>query len=85
MTFCGAKSADELYERMKSIPMPVMIWEGGKDPLAKAEDALKVAQTIPGASLLTYQHLGHGGADEMPELAARDCDRFFRDTEGRIL
>ena len=34
---------------------------------------------------LAYQHLGHGGADECPELAARDCDRFFRDTEGRIL
>ena len=28
---------------------------------------------------------GHGGADEMPELAARDCDRFFKDVEGRIL
>ena len=53
--------------------------------LATAENALKVAQAIPGASLLTYQHLGHGGADECPEMAARDCDRFFRDTENRLL
>ncbi len=85
MTCCGAKSAEELYERLAKIPVPVLIWNGGLDPLARAEDALKVAQTIPGASLLTYQHLGHGGADECPELTARDCDRFFRDTEGRIL
>lgn len=85
MTCCGAKSAEELYEKLSKIPVPTLIWIGGLDPLAKAEDGLKVAQTIPGASLLTYQHLGHGGADECPELCARDCDRFFRDVEGRIL
>ena len=85
MSCCGAKSEQELYDRLAKIPFPTMIWNGGLDPLAKPEDALKIAQTIPGASLLTYQHLGHGGADECPEMAARDCDRFFRDTEGRIL
>lgn len=85
MTCCGAGSREELLERASHISFPVLIWEGGLDPLAKVEDALALAQAIPGASLLTYQHLGHGGADECPELAARDCDRFFRDTEGRIL
>lgn len=39
------------------------IWEighvAGFDSLATAENALKVAQAIPGASLLTYQHLRH--------------------------
>ena len=85
MSCCGAKSEEEFYAKLAAIPFPVLIWIGGHDPLAKAEDALKIAQTIPGASLLTYQHLGHGGADECPELAARDCDRFFRDTEGRNL
>lgn len=85
MTCCGAKSAEEFYEKMSKINLPVLIWIGGLDPLAKAEDGLKIAQTIPGASLLTYQHLGHGGADECPEMAARDCDRFFKDVEGRIL
>lgn len=85
MTCCGAKTKEELMEKLSKIPVPVLIWIGGLDPLAKAEDALEVAQIIPGASLLTYQHLGHGGADECPELAARDCDRFFKDTEQRIL
>ncbi len=85
MTCCGAKSEEEMYAKLAQIPVPVLIWNGGLDQLAKTENALKVAQTIPGASLLTYQHLGHGGADECPEIAARDCDRFFRDTEGRIL
>lgn len=85
MSCCGAKSREEFYEKLSKIPVPTLIWIGGLDPLAKAEDALKVAQAIPGASLLTYQHLGHGGADECPEMAARDCDRFFKDIEGRIL
>lgn len=85
MTCCGAASEAELLEKLSRVPVPVMIWNGGLDPLAKVENSLKVAQAIPGASLLTYQHLGHGGADECPELAARDCDRFFYDTEGRIL
>ena len=85
MTGCNAKSQEELLERLHEIPFPVLIWEGGKDPLATPEAALEVAQAIPGAQYLLYQHLGHGGADEMPELTARDCDRFFKDVEGRIL
>lgn len=85
MTCCGAKSEEELLEKLSYIPVPTMIWIGGLDPLATAENALKVAQAIPGATLHTYQHLGHGGADECPELCARDCDRFFKDTAGRIL
>lgn len=85
MSCCGATSESDFYEKLSRIPVPTLIWNGGLDPLARAEDALKVAQAIPGASLLTYQHLGHGGADECPEIAARDCDRFFRDTQGRIL
>lgn len=85
MSCCGAGTEEEFYSALSKIPVPTLIWNGGLDPLAKAENALKVAQTIPGASLLTYQHLGHGGADECPELCARDCDRFFRDIQGRIL
>lgn len=85
MTCCRANSEQEMLEKLAGIHVPVLIWLGGLDPLATAENALKVAQVIPGASLLTYQHLGHGGADECPEMAARDCDRFFRDTENRLL
>jgi len=85
LTCLGAKSEAEMYAKLAEITIPVLIWNGGKDKNVPVENALKVAQTIPGASLLTYQHLGHGGADECPWIAARDCDRFFRDTEGRIL
>lgn len=85
MTGCNAKSEEELLERLHEINFPVMIWEGGLDPLATPEAALQCAKAIPGAVYLMYQHLGHGGADEMPELAARDCDRFFKDVEGRVL
>ena len=83
MSVCEAKSQEEVDERLRNLHVPLMIWYGGKD--RAAEMALRSCQLVPGASLLTYQHLGHGGADECPEIAARDCDRFFRDTEGRIL
>lgn len=85
MTACEAETEEEFYGKLAQIPVPVMILNGVLDPLAKVEDCLKIAKTIPGAQLLTYQHLGHGGPDECPEMIARDCDRFFKDTEGRIL
>lgn len=85
MCACDVKSEKELYEKMSKIPFPTMILCGGLDPLATADKCLEVAQAIPGARLLVYQHLGHGGPDECPELIARDCDRFFKDTQERIL
>ena len=85
MVCCDARSEDDFYDRLSKIPFPVMILNGALDPLARVEDCLKIAKVIPGALLLIYQNLGHGGPDECPEIVARDCDRFFRDTEGRIL
>ena len=64
---------------------PVLIWQGGLDPISPTDAALEVAQAIPGGQLLVYQHYGHGAADECPEIAARDIDRFFKDSENRIL
>lgn len=85
MTGCGAKSQEELLERLHEISFPVLIWQGGLDPISPTDAALEVAQAIPGGQLLVYQHYGHGAADECPEIAARDCDRFFKDSLGRIL
>lgn len=85
MMACEVESEEEFYEKLAQIPFPVMILNGVLDPIEKVEDCLKIAKMIPGAQLLTYQHLGHGGPDECPELVARDCDRFFKDTQGRIL
>jgi pimeloyl-ACP methyl ester carboxylesterase len=85
MSGCDAATEEEFYDQLSKIPVPVMIINGIQDPLSKVEKALKVAQIIPGAELLTYQNLGHGGPDEYPEMIARDCDRFFKDIVGRIL
>lgn len=81
MTCCDVESEEELYQKLSEISFPVMIWNGELDPAAKAADCLRVSQAIPGAVLLMYQNLGHGGADECPELTARDCDRFFHDCQ----
>ena len=78
MTCCDAESEEELYAKLSKLSFPVMIWNGGLDPAAKAEDCLRVAQAILGAVLHIYQSLGHGGADECPVVTAKDCDRFFK-------
>ena len=85
MTGCHAKSQAELIERLHEIDFPVLIWQGGLDPISPTDAALEVVQAIPGAKFIVYQHYGHGSADECPEVAARDIDRFFKDSENRIL
>lgn len=85
MSCCDAKTREEFYETMAKISVPVLFLHGMLDPLAKIEDVVRLSQVIPGSQIKAYQNLGHGGGDECPEIFARDCDRFFRDTEGRVL
>ena len=85
MSCCDAKTREEFYETMAKISVPVLFLHGMLDPLAKIEDVIRLSQAIPGSQIKAYQNLGHGGGDECPEIFARDCDRFFRDTEGRVL
>lgn len=85
MSACEAQTEEEFYKKIAAISVPLLLINGVLDPLAKVEDALKIAKLVPGARMLTYQHLGHGGPDECPEMIARDCDRFFRDVEDYVL
>lgn len=85
MSCCDAKTREEFYETMAKISVPVLFLHGMLDPLAKIEDVVRLSQAIPGSQIKAYQNLGHGGGDECPEIFARDCDRFFWDTEGRVL
>lgn len=85
MSCCDAKTREEFCETMAKISVPVLFLHGMLDPLAKIEDVVRLSQAIPGSQIKAYQNLGHGGGDECPEIFARDCDRFFRDTEGRVL
>ena len=85
MSCCDAKTREEFYETMAKISVPVLFLQGMLDQLAKIEDVVRLSQAIPGSQIKAYQNLGHGGGDECPEIFARDCDRFFRDTEGRVL
>lgn len=82
---CYEQTEAGFYAALGKLAFPVMILNGMLDPLATMAESLKIAKAIPGCVLLAYQQLGHGGMDECPEQAARDCDRFFRDTQGRVL
>jgi pimeloyl-ACP methyl ester carboxylesterase len=85
MSGSDAKTEEEFHRQLSEMDVPLMLLNGMLDPLSTPEKALKVASLMPGAKLVTYQHWEHAGPDECPEEAARDCDRFFRDIEGRIL
>ncbi len=85
MSGSDAKTEEEFYADMAKINFPVLIVNGIRDDLSTTEKAVKAASVIPGAKLITYEHFEHAGPDECPEIVARDCDRFFRDTAGRVL
>lgn len=85
MSGSNASTQEEFDKQLSEMDVPLLIVNGVKDHLSTVEQAMHVAKLVPGAKLITYQHLGHAGPDECPELIARDCDRFFRDIEGRIL
>ena len=85
MTACDASSEEDFYNKLSQLHFPLMLLNGVLDPLSRVEDALKIAKVVPGCQLLTIQHWGHGGPDECPEITARICDRFFKDTENEIL
>lgn len=82
---CYADTQEAFDAMLAAIPVPVMLLHGMLDPLATAEDALHIAKTIPGCVFLGYQNLGHGGMDECPELAAKNCHLFFESVKDRIL
>lgn len=85
MRCCHVETEEEYYERISQINVPILILLGMREPAATLDEALKLVSIIPGAQLLTYEHFEHAGPDECPEIVARDCDRFFKDTENRVL
>jgi pimeloyl-ACP methyl ester carboxylesterase len=85
MDACEAASEEDFYDKVSKIDAPVLIFRGIHDQTAGLDKVLKVASLLPGAELITYQHYEHQTPDEYPELMALECDRFFKDIEGRIL
>lgn len=85
MSGSDAKTQEEFDRQLSDMQVPLLIVNGVLDTLSTVEKALHVAKLVPGAKMITYQHLGHAGPDECPELVACDCDRFFHDIEGRVL
>lgn len=82
---CDADSEEDFLRQCSELKVPIMIMNGGLDPLATSDACLALAKVIPGAKLVIYGELGHGGFDECPELAAEECDRFFRQRDNYIL
>jgi len=85
MSATNAKTKEEFEKQVAGITVPILFWSGGLDPLSRTETVLQMNKLVRGSRMLVYNELGHGGADEMPELCARDCDRYFKDIQGYIV
>lgn len=80
-----AASEEELYELVSHIAVPVLLINGGIDAVSTIEEAVQIGKLIPGAKLVMYQNIGHGGLYEIPEQIAADIDLFVRSRENYIL
>ena len=80
-----AQTEEEYYKQLSGLDVPTVLINGMRDPLSTPENALKIASLIPGAKLVTYEHFEHAGPDECPETVAFECDRFFKESENRVL
>lgn len=67
-------TAEDLLEQ---IDVPVLIMHGTKDVMSTFDQALKMAEMIPGAELVAVEGGAHTLPVEDPELIAREVKRFL--------
>jgi pimeloyl-ACP methyl ester carboxylesterase len=62
---------------LAAIRAPTLVLHGENDPLIEVASGRKFAAAIPGATLITYPHVGHLPQVEVPERSARDVAAFL--------
>lgn len=62
---------------LESMTVPALIIHGSEDPLISAEVAVDMANTIPEATLLIIEGMGHSVMD-IPQIWPQILDAFAR-------
>ena len=70
-----------LTSQLREIPVPVLIAAGMEDILIPASNALKLANTIPGAWLAQFAHGGHAFMAQYPRALADLINSFLASDE----
>ena len=74
----GAQS-QATADLLASIKVPTLVLHGESDVLIEPASAHKFAAAIPGAKLITYNHVGHLPQVEIPQASAADVAAFLRE------
>lgn len=65
-------------EVLGGISVPTLVLHGDDDPLIEPASGAKFAAAIPGATLVTYAHVGHLPQLEIPQRSAADVGKFLQ-------
>ncbi len=71
-------------ERLPGITAPTLVLAGGKDPTARPELGLAVAEAIPGALFEVMDEEAHQPFQEVPDAWNARVDAFWQDVEARV-
>ena len=75
--YAALMSAGSSKHDLKSLMVPTLIIHGSEDPLIPAEVAVDMANTIPEATLLIIEGMGHSVMD-IPQIWPQILDAFTR-------
>jgi pimeloyl-ACP methyl ester carboxylesterase len=75
--YAALMSAGSSKHELKSMTVPTLIIHGSEDPLISAEVAVDMANTIPEATLLIIEGMGHSVMD-IPQIWPQIFDAFNR-------
>lgn len=73
----GPPRAKVTPDTFKAIAVPTLVMVGEKDQVIPAETSHKLAQTIPGAKLVSYPDGGHVPMEQLPDKSAADLRAFL--------
>ena len=77
--YAALMSAGSSKHDLKSLSVPTLIIHGSEDPLISPEVAVDMANTIPEATLLIIEGMGHSVMD-IPQIWPQILDAFARHT-----
>ncbi len=77
MSIAPAAMGVATSEALAAIRVPTLVLHGESDTIIDPESGRKFAAAIPGATLITYPHVGHLPQVEIPERSARDVAAFL--------
>lgn len=70
-----------LAEQLENLPLPVLVISGDTDEIVPIEDSQRLADEIPGASLVILLHCGHLPQEECPDGLLEAIIGFVSETE----